>query len=180
VLLAVTIMGFISAVLFGSFTRTARIKQRTEAAQDRLHAARVAMMRMTREIEMAFLSNKENIGCRRSGRCSSARRTPTRRAALLLVRPPAAARRRRGGGHGRGELLLRARHGRPLDDEPDAPRDAAPRAEGPAHDRRRGLRALPGITRIKFQYYDYKTRNGSRSGTPWGPTASSTCPRTCA
>jgi general secretion pathway protein J len=62
VMLAITIMGFISALLWGSFSRTAQIKQRTEAGQDRLHAARVAMMRMTREIEMAFMSNSSNIG----------------------------------------------------------------------------------------------------------------------
>jgi prepilin-type N-terminal cleavage/methylation domain-containing protein len=62
VLLAISIMGFLTAILFGSFSRTAHLKMRTEAAQDRLHAARVAMMRMTREIEMSFLSNKENIG----------------------------------------------------------------------------------------------------------------------
>jgi type II secretion system protein J len=62
VMLAITIMGFISALLWGSFSRTAQIKQRTEAGQDRVHAARVAMMRMTREIEMAYMSNSFNIG----------------------------------------------------------------------------------------------------------------------
>jgi general secretion pathway protein J len=62
VMLAITIMGMITALLWGSFSRTAQIKQRTEAAQDRLHAARVAMMRMTREIEMAYMSNSFNIG----------------------------------------------------------------------------------------------------------------------
>jgi type II secretion system protein J len=62
VLLAIAIMGFIMALLWGSFGRTASIKQRTEAAEDRLHAARVAMMRMTREIEMAYMSNSFNIG----------------------------------------------------------------------------------------------------------------------
>jgi type II secretory pathway component PulJ len=61
-MLAIAILGFISALLFGSFSRTAAIKQRTEAAEDRLHSARVAMMRMTREIEMAFMSNSFNIG----------------------------------------------------------------------------------------------------------------------
>jgi type II secretion system protein J len=61
VLLAIAIMGFIMALLWGSFGRTAVIKQRTEAGEDRLHSARVAMMRMTREIEMAFMSNSFNI-----------------------------------------------------------------------------------------------------------------------
>jgi general secretion pathway protein J len=56
VMLAITIMGFMTALLWGSFSRTAQIKQRTEAGQDRVHAARVALMRMSREIEMAYLS----------------------------------------------------------------------------------------------------------------------------
>jgi general secretion pathway protein J len=62
VMLAIAILGFIMALLWGSFSRTAAIKQRTEAGEDRLHAVRVAMMRMTREIEMAFMSNSFNIG----------------------------------------------------------------------------------------------------------------------
>ena len=61
VMLAITIMGFISALLWGSFSQTANIKLRTEAGQDRVHAARVAMMRMTRELEMAYMSNSFNI-----------------------------------------------------------------------------------------------------------------------
>ena len=55
VLLAITIMGFMTALLWGSFSRTAQIKQRTEAAQDRVHAARVALMRISRELEMAYM-----------------------------------------------------------------------------------------------------------------------------
>ncbi len=61
ILLALAILGFITITLWGSFSRTAYTKQITEAGQDRVHAVRVAMMRMTREIEMAFLSNSENI-----------------------------------------------------------------------------------------------------------------------
>jgi general secretion pathway protein J len=60
VLLAFAILGFITTILWGSFTQTAAIKKRTEAVQDRAHAARVALMRMTREIEMAYLSESEN------------------------------------------------------------------------------------------------------------------------
>jgi general secretion pathway protein J len=62
VMLAITIMSFMTALLWGSFSRTAQIKQRTEAGQDRVHAARVALMRITREIEMAYMSNSFNIG----------------------------------------------------------------------------------------------------------------------
>jgi hypothetical protein len=44
----------------GTFTQTNTAKQRTEAMQERSHAARVALMRMSREIEMAFLSDSED------------------------------------------------------------------------------------------------------------------------
>jgi general secretion pathway protein J len=61
VMLAIAIVSIMTMTLWGSLSGTATIKQRTETAADRVHAARVAMMRMTREIEMAFLSNSENI-----------------------------------------------------------------------------------------------------------------------
>jgi hypothetical protein len=60
VLLAFAILAFITTILWGSFSQTATIKKRTEAVQDRAHAARVTLMRLSREIEMAFLSDSEN------------------------------------------------------------------------------------------------------------------------
>jgi general secretion pathway protein J len=60
VLLALAILAFISATIWGTFSRTYAAKRRLEAAQDRVHTVRVALMRMTREIEMAYLSNHEN------------------------------------------------------------------------------------------------------------------------
>jgi type II secretory pathway pseudopilin PulG len=60
VILAFAILGFITTILWGTFTQTATIKTRTEATQERAHAARVALMRLTRELEMAFLSDSEN------------------------------------------------------------------------------------------------------------------------
>jgi general secretion pathway protein J len=60
VMLALAILGFITTILWGSFTQTNAIRKRTEAKQERSHAARVALMRMSRELEMAFLSDSEN------------------------------------------------------------------------------------------------------------------------
>jgi general secretion pathway protein J len=60
VMLAMAILGFVTTILWGTFTQTATIKKRTEDVQERAHAARVALMRMSREIEMAFLSNTNN------------------------------------------------------------------------------------------------------------------------
>jgi prepilin-type N-terminal cleavage/methylation domain-containing protein len=62
VMLALAILGFITTILWGTFNGTNVVKRRTEAVQDRSHSARVALMRMSREIEMAFLSDSENPG----------------------------------------------------------------------------------------------------------------------
>jgi general secretion pathway protein J len=61
VLLALAIMGMLTVTLASTFSNTSRVKREVEAAQDRTHSARVALMRMTREIEMAFLSASENM-----------------------------------------------------------------------------------------------------------------------
>jgi general secretion pathway protein J len=156
VLLAIAIMAFIMALLWGSFGRTATIKQRTEAAEDRLHAARVAMMRMTREIEMAFMSNSYNIGLQE-------RRT-------MFIGAP----------HGDFDELRFSwfGHQRLRTDTPEgdtavvnyyAQTDPADRSV--MNLMRRETRRLeqldpktipgesyvlcPGVTRLKFQYYDY-------------------------
>jgi type II secretory pathway pseudopilin PulG len=60
VLLAFAILSFITTIIWGTFSQTNIIKKRTEAVQDRSHAARVALMRLSRELEMAFLSDSEN------------------------------------------------------------------------------------------------------------------------
>jgi hypothetical protein len=61
-MLALALMAFVTSLLWGTFAQTARVKQRIEQAQDRTHTVRVALMRMSREIEMAFLSASEAIG----------------------------------------------------------------------------------------------------------------------
>jgi general secretion pathway protein J len=60
VMLALAILGFITAIMWGSFSQTAINKKAIEAAQDRTHTVRVALLRMVREIEMAYLSASEN------------------------------------------------------------------------------------------------------------------------
>jgi len=61
VMLALAILTFMMTIMWGSFTRTAADKRSIEAAQERLHTVRVALLRMTREIEMAYLSESENF-----------------------------------------------------------------------------------------------------------------------
>jgi general secretion pathway protein J len=60
VMLALAILGFLTTIMWGSFNQTATNKRAIEQAQDRTHTVRVALMRMSREIEMAYLSDSEN------------------------------------------------------------------------------------------------------------------------
>jgi general secretion pathway protein J len=59
VLLVLGIIAFVFAVMWGSFSRAVRSKKQVEAAQDRTHTVRVALLRMAREIEMAFISGND-------------------------------------------------------------------------------------------------------------------------
>ena len=60
VMLAIGILSFISLTVWGTFSQTYATKRRLDLAQERIHVARVALMRITRELEMAYLSNHEN------------------------------------------------------------------------------------------------------------------------
>ena len=56
VMLVMAILATLTTLMWSSFSQASRSKKRVEAAQDRTHTVRVALMRMAREIEMAFLS----------------------------------------------------------------------------------------------------------------------------
>lgn len=60
VMLALAILGFVTTLMWGSFSQTAANKKAIENAQERTHTVRVALSRMAREIEMAYLSASEN------------------------------------------------------------------------------------------------------------------------
>jgi general secretion pathway protein J len=62
VMLAMAILAFITAIMWGSFSQAARDKRALEAAQERVHTARVALMRMSREIEMAYTATETSPG----------------------------------------------------------------------------------------------------------------------
>jgi general secretion pathway protein J len=59
-MLALAIFAFITALMWGSFAQTASSKRVIQSEQERAHAARVVLMRMAREIEMAYVSDNEN------------------------------------------------------------------------------------------------------------------------
>lgn len=56
VMLVMAILATLTTLMWSSFSQASKSKKRVEAAQDRTHTVRVALMRMAREIEMAFLS----------------------------------------------------------------------------------------------------------------------------
>jgi prepilin-type N-terminal cleavage/methylation domain-containing protein len=56
IMLALVLLAFITSLLWGTFAQTAKVKKRVEASQDRTHTVRVALMRMSREIEMAYVA----------------------------------------------------------------------------------------------------------------------------
>ena len=60
VMLALAILSFVTALMWGSFSQTVTNKKAIESAQQRAHSVRVALARMSREIEMAYLSASEN------------------------------------------------------------------------------------------------------------------------
>ena len=60
VMLALAIFAFITTIMWGSFAQTASSKKAVQSEQERTHSVRVALMRMAREIEMAYLSDNEN------------------------------------------------------------------------------------------------------------------------
>jgi general secretion pathway protein J len=60
VMLALAILAFITSLMWGSFSQLAKDKKGLEASQERLHTVRVALMRMSRELEMAYLSDNQD------------------------------------------------------------------------------------------------------------------------
>jgi len=58
VMAAFGILAFVTTIMWGSFTQTATNKRAIEAAQDRTHTVRVALLRMAREIEMSFIDDE--------------------------------------------------------------------------------------------------------------------------
>jgi general secretion pathway protein J len=56
IMLVMAILGTITTLMWSSFSQASRSKKRIESAQERTHTVRVALLRMAREIEMAFLS----------------------------------------------------------------------------------------------------------------------------
>ncbi len=59
-MLVMAILGILTTLMWGSFSQAVRSKKKVESAQERIHTVRAALMRMTREIEMAYLSENND------------------------------------------------------------------------------------------------------------------------
>src|SRR5882724_11702029 len=67
IMAAIGILSIVTSIMWGSFTQTVTRKKAIEAAQDRAHTVRVAMLRMAREIEMSFIGDENtNVAERRT------------------------------------------------------------------------------------------------------------------
>lgn len=60
-MVSVAILAIVSVMVFGGFSQTMRNKSRIEAQGDRAHVIRVAMERMCREMQSAFVSLDVNL-----------------------------------------------------------------------------------------------------------------------
>lgn len=60
ILVAVGLLAVMTAIIYSAYRITVRAQTETSKLQERYHTARVVMMRMTRELSMAFLSKHVN------------------------------------------------------------------------------------------------------------------------
>ena len=60
ILVAVGLLAMMTAIIYSAYRITIRAQTETDKLQERYHTARVTMMRMTRELSMAFLSKHVN------------------------------------------------------------------------------------------------------------------------
>ena len=178
VMLALAIFGFVTTIMLGSFTQTATSKRAIESAQERTHTVRVALMRMTREIEMAYLSSSENMAL-------TNRRTlliGTTRADVDELLFSSFAHQRLRAGAAESDTSVVSYYGeRDPDDrrvtQPDAPRDATAAGRGPEPADRRVVRPVPGrqprevlLLRPQAEGVDQRLEHDERLGQQYLPT----------
>jgi general secretion pathway protein J len=160
IMLALALMAFLTSLLWGTFAQTVKVKQRIEQAQDRTHTVRVALMRMSREIEMAFVSNSEAVG-------TQDRRTMfsgTAHNDFDELRFSWFGHQRMRADAAEGDTALVTYFSQPDPDDPmvtNIMRRETRRLES------KDIRLIPGetyilcpaVSRLKFAYYDYKQKD---------------------
>ena len=177
-MLALAIFALITTIMFGSFSQTASSKRVIQSDQERTHSVRVALMRMAREIEMAYMSDNENtaISYRRTLFVGSARVDVDE-----LMFSTFAHQRLRGGAAEGDTALLTYFGARDPDDRRvlNLMRRETRRlqAEDPATLPGEAYILCPDVSKVKFAYFDHKKKEWATdwstldaSGMPYLPT----------
>jgi general secretion pathway protein J len=159
VMLALAIFAFITTIMWASFAQTANSKKVIQSEQERTHSVRVALMRMAREIEMAYLSDNENtaIANRRTFMVGSSRVDVDE----LMFSTFAHQRLRAGANEGDTSIIsyFGAR-------DPDDKRivnlmrreTRRLQVEDPANIAGEAYILCPNVSQVKFAYYDHKKK----------------------
>jgi len=177
-MLALAIFAFITTIMWGSFSQTASSKKAVQGEQERAHSVRVALMRMAREIEMAYISENENtaITNRRTLFVGSARGDVDELTFSTF------AHQRLRAGAAEGDTSLITYYGaRDPDDKRvlNLMRRETRRlqAEDPSTLPGEGYILCPDVVRMKIAYYDHKKKEWETdwstldaSGMPYLPT----------
>jgi general secretion pathway protein J len=177
-MLALAIFAFITTIMVGTFTQTAGNKKVIQSEQERAHSVRVSLMRMAREIEMAYISDNENtaIANRRTLFVGSAHTDVDE----LMFSTFAHQRLRAGAAEG-DSSLIKYYGARDPDDRRilNLMRRETRRlqAEDPNTLPGEGYILCPDVARVKFAFYDHKKKEWATdwstldaSGMPYLPT----------
>jgi general secretion pathway protein J len=159
VMLALAILTFVTAIMWGSFSQTVTNKKAIESAQERTHNVRVALFRMVREIEMAYLSASENTAI-------SERRTfmvGASRGDVDELQFSSFAHQRMRAGVAEGDTSLISYYG---ERDPEDRRvlnlmrreSRRLQAENPSTIAGEAYILCPDVSRLKIQYYDHKLK----------------------
>jgi general secretion pathway protein J len=172
VMLALAIFAFITTIMWGSFAQTASSKKAIQSEQERTHSVRVALMRMSREIEMAYLSDNENtaITNRRTLMVGSSRVDVDE-----LVFSTFAHQRLRAGAAEGDTGLISYFGARDPDDKRivNLMRRETRRlqAEDPATLPGEAYILCPDVLKVKFAYYDHKKKEWTAEWNTLDPTS---------
>jgi general secretion pathway protein J len=163
VMLAMAILAFITSIMWGSFSQMARNKKALEASQERLHTVRVALMRMSRELEMAYISENQDtsLAYRPTFMVGSSQ------AAVDDLSFSAFAHQRLRGGLAEGDTAVITYYGAR---DPDDGRvtnlmrreTRRLQAEDPATLPGESYVLCPDIASVKYSYYDFKKKEWQR------------------
>jgi general secretion pathway protein J len=144
--------------MFGAFSQTAANKKRLEAAQERVHTARVALMRMSRELEMAYLATETSPGTyTRTFMTSSGQATVDELSFSTF------AHQRLRGGLAESDSSIVTYYG---DRDPDDPKvtnlmrreTRRLQADDPKAITGESYILCPDVVRVKFSFYDFKKK----------------------